>query len=242
MATRIFLLAFAVLALHTTAAVASRAEITRPHGKPRGVVLVMHGGAWVSGDDEQFLAPMRSTARRMNRRGWIAVNYTYSSGLASLRDVRAEYRRIRRRWPNLPVCAYGESAGGHLALMLAARYRTLACAITVGAPTDLRTLRGGLFLGMFPRASPARLPLRAKSVLLVHVTSDWVVPIAQARAYRRRHRRHVRALYLVGLDPRVVTPQSFKTHVALKHGLVSHGEWARYRAAEAASLRRAGAR
>jgi len=238
---RLLVLVLAVLMFHSGAAFASRAEITRPHGQPRGVVLVLHSGGWDSGDGDKWLADVRPAARRMNRRGWIAVNYSYAAGSASLRDVRAEFRRIRRRWPRLPVCAYGESSGGHLALMLAARYRTLACAITMGAPTDLFTLRGGRWLGMFPHASPARLPLRARRVLLAHLTLDWVIPVAQARDYRRHHRHRVRALYLPCVDPRTVTLEDFRTHVVLKHGLVSHAQWRRYRAAEARTLRRAAA-
>src|SRR3954463_1528238 len=108
-AARSLAFGLAVLTLHSGAAFASRAEITRPHGYPRGVVLVLHSGGWDSGDGDKWLADVRPAARRMNRRGWIAVNYSYAAGRASLADVRAEFRRIRRRWPRLPVCAYGES-------------------------------------------------------------------------------------------------------------------------------------
>ena len=42
------------------------------------------------------------------------------------RDVEKAYRSARKENPGVPVCAVGESSGGHLALMLAAR-EDLAC-------------------------------------------------------------------------------------------------------------------
>ena len=51
------------------------------------------------------------------------------------------YDAARARFPGLPICAYGESAGGQLALMLAVR-RPLACVIDAAGPVDLPRLDG----------------------------------------------------------------------------------------------------
>src|SRR5205807_819443 len=48
------------------------------------------------------------------------------------------YDWLHGQYPSAPVCAWGESAGGHLALLLAAS-RPLKCVITQGAPTDFTT-------------------------------------------------------------------------------------------------------
>ena len=46
-----------------------------------------------------------------------------------------------RAFRGLPICAYGESAGGQPALMLAVR-RPLACVIDAAGPVDLPRLDG----------------------------------------------------------------------------------------------------
>jgi dienelactone hydrolase len=56
-----------------------------------------------------------------------------------LRDVVAFYDQIRSAFGG-PVCAYGQSAGGHLAAMLAVERPTLTCAVLDAAPTDLPSM------------------------------------------------------------------------------------------------------
>jgi len=234
------LVVVAVFLGHSGQAFGARAEITYPRHKPRGVALLFHEGAWKSGNGDRWLAKERPDARWVARHGWIAVNYSYAAGRASLADTRREFRRVRRRWPKLPVCAIGQSSGGHLALMLAARYRTLSCAITVGAPTDLRTWAGGRWLPLMGDASPARLPVRAKHVLLLQVWKDKIVPRSQARTYIRAHHR----ARIKWLDWSAIHP--FGTAWArpgeppdgwLMHGVLSRPDWRSYRAAEARALR-----
>jgi hypothetical protein len=122
-------------------------EIYDPIGPARGTILLLHGGSWADrrGDARRMLA---TTALAFRASGWRVVNASYSPGwvpgrapdpLPMLRDVVAFYDQIRHAFGG-PVCAYGESAGGHLAAMLALERPSLRCAILSAAPLNLRTL------------------------------------------------------------------------------------------------------
>ena len=50
------------------------------------------------------------------------------------------YNAARQRYPDLPICAVGISAGGNLALNLATREPDLDCVVALSAPTDLTTV------------------------------------------------------------------------------------------------------
>jgi acetyl esterase/lipase len=115
------------------------AELTTPPGTPRGVVVLLHGGGWAN-VGEGGVAAMRPLARNWQRRDWITLNATYRPCAASVADALTYYDIAARGWPDLPVCAMGDSAGGHLALFIAARRPRLACAIAEGAPIDLTVL------------------------------------------------------------------------------------------------------
>jgi dienelactone hydrolase len=135
-------------------------------GGPRGVMLVLHGGGWQS-RGERSLADPRNVAEveRWRARGWrtVAVAYRSSSvgpadlwpffvigqvlptsaGSArrSIDDTISVYDHVRAQLAgDLPVCATGWSAGGHLALLLAAARPELACVVGLAAPTDLPAL------------------------------------------------------------------------------------------------------
>lgn len=121
-------------------------EIYDPVGRPRGTMLVIHGGAWMDRrGDARSMMTVASLAFRAN--GWRVVDIGYSSGeqpggsdpLPMLRDVVAFYDQARRAFGG-PICAYGESAGGQLAAMLAIDRPSLTCAILNAAPLDLAML------------------------------------------------------------------------------------------------------
>ena len=139
-----------------------------------------------------------------------------------------------------PAVATGHSAGGHLALWLAAE-RLVAGAVPIGGVCDLAAAaRAGLgsnavqeLLGGEPAgdADPAaRLPLGAPQ-LLVHGTDDDRVPLAHARAYAERARAagdDCRLLELDGADhfdpidprtPHVAAVLGALEEVALRAGL-----------------------
>jgi acetyl esterase/lipase len=116
-------------------------EVGEPSGAfagaaPKGVMLQIHGGAWyVVGDG--VVSASRPFADAWRDRGWRTVNLDYRGCEHSLADVVTFFDLVRAKYPGLPICATGQSAGGHLALMLAARRPGLACVEAVAAPTDL---------------------------------------------------------------------------------------------------------
>lgn len=158
--------------------------VVRPAGKPRGTVILIHGGAWVWGD-ETIYAP---TARYLARRGWQAVSVDYP-----LRNLPAAYRhveRVARRYRGRAV-AVGFSAGGTMSAWLAGR-RLVRAAATICGPADLRVfapMRVQLMwrTGRLWDWSPARVYHHAERPLLaVGGSEDHLNPPSQVRLYRRR--------------------------------------------------------
>lgn len=117
--------------------------VSQAPGTDRGTVILIHGGAWVDHGRQAAARQHLRHAARLNRLGFDTVAITYRPGIRSIADVAAAYDRLRRRLGNSEaICALGDSAGGHLALMLAAHRPRLDCAIARGAPTDLRLAHG----------------------------------------------------------------------------------------------------
>ena len=95
-------------------------------GTNRPAVLIIHGGAWSQGDRRQ----LRSYGIRLAQHGFVcaAIEYRLSGEAkwpAQLHDAKAGLRFLRANSTALGVdaqkiCVSGHSAGGHLALMLAA--------------------------------------------------------------------------------------------------------------------------
>lgn len=96
-------------------------------------MLVIHGGAWVITGPE-VTATLRPVADRFAAYGFRPQLVDYAPGVAGFADVVAAYDAAARAGG--PVCAYGESAGGHWALMLAVARPGIACVIAAAAPTD----------------------------------------------------------------------------------------------------------
>lgn len=164
---------------------------------PKGVMIVIHGGGWyhVGAAD---VAAMRNEANRWRERGWSTVNIDYRACGQSVDDVLWFYDAVRARSGSTPICATGSSAGGHLALLLAARRPDVACVISQGGPTDLTTIAtqpafgdqlvgpswvyelgvAAFGLDMLPQRSPALEPIKAR-VLLANATNDPFIPPAQ---------------------------------------------------------------
>jgi len=180
--------------------VALRADVYAPAAPgPHAAVLVLHGGSWQRGSRGDVAA----IARRLAAAGYVAVAADYRLAPehpfpAQLEDSRAAVRWMRREAARLDVdpsriAAFGYSAGGHLAALLAtdppddAAARVQA-AVAGGAPTDLgrfgdvRVMRR--LLGDDPVALPARAraasPLSYVSsddapLFLYHGRADWLV-------------------------------------------------------------------
>ena len=119
-------------------------EIAQPTGifagkQPKGVVLLVHGGAWYGVGSGQ-VAGMRSEANRWRDRGWSTINIDYRGCANSLDDVLWFYDASRVLVGSRPMCVEGQSAGGQLALMLAVERPSVACVVSQAGPTDFISL------------------------------------------------------------------------------------------------------
>lgn len=106
------------------------ADLTRPVGVPRGIVVVIHGGFWKSSYDASLGEPL---AADLASRGWAALNVEYrrigrgsgsGGGLpATFDDVSAAIDLLDtvEDLDQTKVTALGHSAGGHLAVWAAGR-------------------------------------------------------------------------------------------------------------------------
>lgn len=230
-------------------------EIYEPAGRPRGTMLLLHGGGWRDrpGDARRGMA---GAALVYRAQGWRVVNLAYreAAGVGSSRpdpapmfdDVAAAYDDIRKAFPG-PVCASGASAGGHLAAMLAVLRPTLDCVVSVGGPLDLRTLpsqtsvEGRAFVaGTFgddpatlSRWSPARRWAAGigTRVLAGAATGDPIVPPAQLRRFAAADR----SATTIVLPPARVGDAGAATFA---HSLVPAAAKARFQERQAAFLDR----
>jgi acetyl esterase/lipase len=100
-------------------------------GKPRPAIVVIHGGGWLEGDKSSFSTPKNRPPGNIidfARLGFVAVtiNYRLSKEApfpAALHDCQCAVRWLRANAQKYQVDperigAWGNSAGGHLALML----------------------------------------------------------------------------------------------------------------------------
>lgn len=194
---------------------------------PRGrglhpTVLMVHGGCWQTDVADRHI--MDWVADDLRRRGIAVWNIDYrgvdrpgggfpgtftdvAAAADALRQHAREYRLDARR-----VVAVGHSAGGHLALWLAARRRLpagsalrtprplpIALVVSLGGLPDLelagridngcgREVAGKLGAGHFtetsiPRLAPLGIPQR-----LVNGREDRIIPNLTATDYRRKMR------------------------------------------------------
>ena len=136
-----------LIALNLTASAQAELSPNNEWGRPAtsvdkapvGWVMIIHGGGWQIVGKQQVIAS-RPQADFFSEHGWGTYNIDYRAGSKSLADVLSAYDRLRKRaGSSAPVCAWGGSAGGHLAMMLAAFRSTLDCVISEAGPTDLIT-------------------------------------------------------------------------------------------------------
>ena len=155
-----------------------RCDRYTPPGDPEGApaVLLLHGGAWRSGDRTQ----LRGYGIRLGMAGYVCVAAEYRLAAeapwpAQIEDVKASIRWLRataREHGVDPerIVAQGNSAGGHLALLAAGTPgladfegtgghpgvpTDVAAAVAIYAPTRLPRVPTDLF------ATPAQLERRA---------------------------------------------------------------------------------
>ncbi|MEZ5097865.1 MAG: alpha/beta hydrolase [Nocardioides sp.] len=188
------------------------AELTRPAGASRGVVVVLHGGFWKAAYGAELGRPL---AARVAQLGWSAWNVEYrrvGSGGGfpqTFDDVHAAVEKLADQLPAgglETVVALGHSAGGHLATWAAARSRfdrwrpsrvAVSHVVSQAGVVDLSAaaetgLGGDAVQGLmgvgpgdpaFDEADPCRqLPLDVP-VWCVHARDDDTVPFAQSADY-----------------------------------------------------------
>lgn len=186
------------------------AELRLPDGRPRGTVVVVHGGFWRARYDLLLGRPL---ARDLTARGWVTWNLEYrrvgngggapatfedvSAGIDLLADLVADGAVPPAALER--VVALGHSAGGHLAAWAAGRPAPRAKVTHVvgqAAALDLVAAhRDGLgdgaveaFLGHPPGPDDAQydpaqqVPLDVP-VWCVHARDDEVVPFTQSAGY-----------------------------------------------------------
>lgn len=204
------------------------AELTRPTGVSKGVVVVIHGGFWRSRYDFSLGRPL---AASLAAEGWTAYN--------------VEYRRVGNGggWPQTfddvaaaidaladldvdtsTVVTLGHSAGGHLAVWAAGRPKLagspwaeprvpVTAAISQAGVLDLaaataadlgagavQQLMGGTVDERYAQADPAALIPLAVPVRCIHGTSDDIVPPSQSSDYVARARAAGADAELVAVD------------------------------------------
>jgi acetyl esterase/lipase len=191
-----------------------RAELTRPDGPSKGVVVVIHGGFWLSTYDLSLGRPL---AASLAAEGWTAYNIEYrrvgngGGWPGTFDDVAAAIDRLADLDVDTStVVTLGHSAGGHLAVWAAARPKLAgspwgdpAVAVTAAVSqagvldlaaataADLGTgavqrFMGGTVDERYRLADPAaQLPLDVP-VRCIHGTADDTVPVTQSSDYVAR--------------------------------------------------------
>lgn len=115
-----------------------------------GLVLFIHGGAWIAGDKESYDSGMNYGASELGI-ATASVNYRYISNdidiLDILDDIDAALAKIRQKGAEVGVninrvLLTGDSAGGHLSLLYAYARKNTApvtpvAVISNSGPTDL---------------------------------------------------------------------------------------------------------
>jgi acetyl esterase/lipase len=186
-----------------------RLDLARPAEPAKGLrpaIVVIHGGGWLEGDKSSFSTPARRPPGNiidLARRGYVAItiNYRLSAEAAfpaAIDDCRTAVRWLRAHARHYGVDrnrigAWGNSAGGHLALLLAldeaaavadrgaphAEFSSrVQCAVSDSGPLDLehQSKHGDIrtvverFLG--GPAEGDRLPLYRKASPIHHATKE----------------------------------------------------------------------
>lgn len=99
--------------------------------KPRPAIVVIHGGGWIEGDKSSFSRPVElppGNIRDFAKQGYVAatINYRLANEApfpAAIHDCKNAVRFLRAHAKDYNIDpdrigAWGNSAGGHLALML----------------------------------------------------------------------------------------------------------------------------
>ncbi len=102
----------------------------------KGVVLVISGGGWRSYPGPEADQIMSLFIGDFQARGYRTFNLAFRQGRV-LQDTYAAVEHLKKRFPTRPLCVFGGSSGGHLALMAGIdRADLVDCVIDIGGPID----------------------------------------------------------------------------------------------------------
>jgi len=162
---------------------AQRVTIHRPDaGGRRPVAFMLHGGGWMAGSRSAW----SKEASLWASRGWIVVNADYSRGVSDgipgdgrriIADVRTVVRKYAAsgRADRSRMVIVGDSAGGHLATLTAARDRGWFRAAIAWSPV---VVPANVVIGAAaPGASLSALAARAGWHLATSTAPSSVTPI-----------------------------------------------------------------
>lgn len=167
----------------------------------RPLVVLLHGGFWRPAYD---LAHMSSMAAALAAAGWTVANVEYRRVAGEPALTAADLQRALATLParidghNGRVLVAGFSAGGHLALWLAANGAPLHAVLALAPVASLQEARQRRlsqdaveeYFGAAARLQdwdPESLPDSAAPVFIVHGERDERVPLDLSRRYVSRH-------------------------------------------------------
>lgn len=199
-------------------------DVFHPPGPPPSAgypaVLLIHGGAWARGDRSQ----LRGYGIRLARRGFLCATAEYrlsgeAKWPAQLHDVKAALRFLHAQAERLRVdpariAVSGNSAGGHLALMLAATAGDSECEGQSGQAEGRSSCAACIAFypptKLFGDRSPIELARGLFAADVTQATARHASPIEHAR------RDFVPCLLIHGNQDDIVSPEaSLSMHRAL---------------------------
>ncbi|WP_292713199.1 alpha/beta hydrolase [Microbacterium sp. 67-17] len=195
--------------LHYDPRPAAVVEVFDPPHASAGLAILLHGGFWRAAYDRTYLRGMAAALAAQN--GIMVALPEYrrvGEPGGGIPGTLADVAEILQRVPGLlgaaesDVVVAGHSAGGHLALVVAAdiprpprRVVSLAGVLDLAAAHDAR-LSNGAVAALLGESEPSEAqvaaidPLRRAvppcEIVLLHGDRDDEVPVAYSRAYRRK--------------------------------------------------------
>lgn len=200
-------------------------DVRLPPGKGLyPIVVFIHGGYWRAKYDLTYAGHLCHALQQAGIASWNVeyrrVGQAGGGWPGTFEDIRSAFRFLhngKKAARNLDlgrVCVAGHSAGGQLALCLAAHEKSITRAISLAGVLDLRRAwelhlsndAAAEFLGGSPaqvpehyrEASPAELRIQAVQKL-VHGTADEDVPYEISQSYAERKKKSGENVELLAL-------------------------------------------
>lgn len=178
-------------------AAAIPASINKSVPRPKGLVMLIHGGGWRP-SNPVYMALMQPAARIYNDAGWSTRIQAEHGGMQSYIDVMRAAVTYKKAIRDRPLCLYGQSSGGQIALLAAASLgKVVSCVITDAAPTWLdlppdtgdhayvRSMASSAFGpdSLRPFSPLSYAPQTTAKVFMTYAENDPLIPTWQAQFY-----------------------------------------------------------